>query len=165
MSTVAQSPKFQFGTFIVSLLITLAIGVVASLFTTPQIPGWYATLQKPAFNPPNWLFAPVWTTLYLMIAIAAYLVWQRRNNSPVYRKAKQIYLGQLFLNFSWSIIFFGLHQIFIALVIIVLLWISIIAAMLAFNRFSKVACWLLLPYLLWVSFASLLNFSIYMLNR
>lgn len=165
MNPSAQPGKFQFGPFMVSLIITIAIGVVASLFTTPQIPGWYASLQKPVFNPPNWLFAPVWTTLYIMIAIAAYLVWKKRDNSITYHKAKQIYFGQLFLNFSWSIVFFGLHQIFIALMIIVLLWISIIVNMLAFNRFSKVACWLLLPYLLWVSFASLLNFSIYMLNR
>lgn len=165
MKTPTQPGKFQFGPFIISLLITLAIGVVASLFTTPQIPGWYAGLQKPAFNPPNWLFAPVWTTLYIMIAIAAYLVWKQRDNSPAYRKAKQIYCWQLLLNFSWSIIFFGLHQVLIALVVIILLWLSIIANMIVFKRFSKTACWLLLPYLLWVSFAALLNFSIYVLNR
>lgn len=165
MKILTQPRKFQFGPFIISLLITFAIGLVASLFTTPQIHGWYASLQKPVFNPPNWLFAPVWTALYMMIAIAAYLVWKRRNNSAAYRKARQIYFWQLLFNFSWSILFFGLHQILIALIVIALLWLSIIATMYAFNRFSKVACWLLLPYLLWVSFAGLLNFSIYMLNR
>jgi len=165
MKTLTQPGKFQFGPFMVSLLITLAIGIVASLFTTPQIAGWYASLQKPAFNPPNWLFAPVWTTLYIMIAIAAYLVWKRRDTSPAYRKAKRVYFWQLLLNFSWSIIFFGLHQVLIALMVIVLLWLSIIITMFAFKRFSATACWLLLPYLLWVSFAALLNFSIYVLNR
>lgn len=165
MKPLAQPGKFQLGPLIISLLITLAIGIVASLFTTPQIPGWYATLQKPAFNPPNWLFAPVWTALYITIAIAAYLVWKRRNNSWKYSMAKAVYFWQLLLNFLWSIIFFGQHQIFIALLIIILLWLSIIANMLVFKHFNTMACWLLFPYLLWVSFATLLNLSIYMLNR
>lgn len=165
MESLSRTGKFQFVPFMVSLLITLAIGIVASLFTTPQIPGWYATLQKPFFNPPNWLFAPVWTALYIMIATAAYLVWKRRDGTPLYTAAKQIYLLQLLFNFSWSIIFFGLHQVLAALVIIILLWLSIILTMFYFNHFSKTACWLLLPYLLWVSFASILNFSIEILNR
>lgn len=165
MRTLTKPGKFQPGPFLISLLITFAIGIVASLFTTPQIQGWYASLQKPSFNPPNWLFAPVWTTLYIMIAIAAYLVWKRRNDVPAYLSTRRVYFWQLLLNFSWSIIFFGLHQILTALIVIFLLWLSIIATMFAFNRFSKTACWLLLPYLLWVSFAAALNFSIYVLNR
>lgn len=165
MKKASANQRFQPGPFIISVLITLAIGIVASLFTTPQIPGWYAGLQKPSFNPPNWLFAPVWTTLYLLIAIAAYLVWKKRDNSSLYHTTRRIYFTQLLFNFSWSIVFFGLHQIFIALIIIILLWVSIMATMVYFNYFSKPACWLLLPYLLWVSFAALLNFSIEILNR
>lgn len=165
MKKASANQRFQPGPFIISVLITLAIGIVASLFTTPQIPGWYAGLHKPSFNPPNWLFAPVWTMLYLLIAISAYLVWKRRNDTSLYHATRWIYFMQLLFNFCWSIVFFGLHQILIALIIIILLWLSIIVIMVYFNHFSKVACWLLLPYLLWVSFAALLNFSIEILNR
>jgi len=165
MKTLAHTSKFQFGPFIVSLLITLAIAAVASLCTIPQIPTWYSQLNKPSFNPPNQLFGPVWTVLYIMIATAAYLIWKQRNDSPLYATTRTVYFIQLLLNFSWSIIFFGLHQILIALVVIVLLWISIVLTMYYFGKFSKTACWLLLPYLLWVSFATALNFSIYLLNR
>jgi len=146
------------------MLITLAIGFVASLFTRPQIAGWYSTLNKPSFNPPNWLFAPVWTSIYIMIAIAAYLVWKRRDNTRAYSVAIFIYSVQLALNFSWSIIFFGLHGIWPALIVILLLWVSIILNIRWFNKFNSTAAWLLVPYLAWVSFASLLNLSIYLLN-
>jgi len=164
MSTTASTKKFQFRPFLISLAITLAIGFVASLFTRPQIAGWYRTLNKPSFNPPNWLFAPVWTLLYIMIAIAAYLVWKRRDNSRVYFITVIIYTIQLALNFSWSIIFFGLHGIFPALIIISMLWGSIILNIRWFNKFNQTAAWLLVPYLLWVTFAGLLNLSIYLLN-
>jgi tryptophan-rich sensory protein len=159
------SNKFQLIPFAISLLITFAIAAVASYFTISQIQGWYSTLNKPSFNPPNWLFGPVWTLLYILIATSAYLVWKKRDDSGLYASTRLVYFLQLSFNFYWSIVFFGQHQILIALVIIILLWISIVANMYYFNRFSKTACWLLLPYLLWVSFASLLNFSIYVLNR
>ncbi|GAB3936088.1 TspO/MBR family protein [Mucilaginibacter myungsuensis] len=165
MKATLQQSKFQFVPFILSILITLAIGFVASKFTTPEIPTWYTTIQKPSFNPPNWLFGPVWTLLYIMIAISAYLVWKRRDGSELYSTARSVYIIQLALNFSWSIVFFGMHQILGALVVIVLLWVSIVATMYYFNKFSKVACWMLLPYLLWVSFATALNTAIYLLNR
>jgi len=155
---------FQIIPFIISLFITLAIGFVASVFTRPQIADWYATLQKPSFNPPPWVFAPVWTIIYLLMAIAAYLVWKRRTNTITYKTAVAIYFLQLLFNFLWSIVFFGMHEVFGALVIIILLWISIGFNIAWFGRFSKVAAWLLVPYLLWVSFASLLNISIYLLN-
>jgi len=160
----ATSKKFQFFPFFTSLVITLAIGFVASLFTRPQIAGWYSTLNKPTFNPPPWLFAPVWTALYVMIAIAAYLVWQRRDSSKTYKMTASIYVVQLALNFSWSMVFFGLHGISPALFIILLLWVSIILNIRWFKKYSKTAAWLLVPYLLWVSFASILNLSIYLLN-
>lgn len=157
--------KFQFFPFIISLAITLAIGFVASIFTRPEIDGWYATLKKPSFNPPNFAFPLAWTILYIMIAISAYLVWKQRSRALTYKTTAGIYFIQLLLNFSWSIVFFGMHQIFGALVIIGLLWISIIFNIRWFGKFSKTAAWLLVPYLLWVSFAALLNFSIYLLNR
>lgn len=167
MNTLAQQqPRgLQWSALIISIAITLAIGFTASYFTRPEIPGWYAGLQKPSFSPPNWLFGPVWTTLYILIGIAAYLVWQRRDGSTAYSNARNIYIVQLALNFSWSIVFFGLHQMLGAFVVIILLLISIIGCMVYFSRFSKTAAWLLVPYLLWVSFASVLNFSIYLLNK
>lgn len=164
-TSTAHTARFQFWPLAISIIITLAIAGVASYFTVPQIPGWYSTLQKPGFNPPNWLFGPVWTVLYIMIAIAAYLVWQRRNHSVDYANARNTYFLQLLFNFLWSIVFFGMHQIFAALAIITLLWVSIIVNIYFFGKMSKVAAWLLVPYLLWVSFASLLNFSIYVLNK
>lgn len=165
MKASVQPGKFQLLPFIISLVITLGIAATASYFTIPQVTGWYSTLHKPSFNPPDAVFGPVWTVLYIMIAIAAYLVWKRRDDTGAYHKARLVYLVQLLLNFSWSIVFFGQHQILAALIIIVLLLACIIANMYYFCKFSGAACWLLLPYLLWVSFATVLNFSIYMLNH
>jgi len=150
---------------VVSIIITEGIAYTASLFTRPQIAGWYSTLNKPSFNPPNWLFAPVWTTLYILIAIAAWLVWQRRNDSSLYATTRNVYIIQLVLNFAWSMVFFGLQQTLGGLVVIVFLWLSIVANIYLFGKFSKVAAWLMVPYLLWVSFASVLNLYIYLLNR
>lgn len=165
MRKITIRKGFQPIPFIISLAITLAIGFVASLVTRPQIAGWYSTLNKPSLNPPAWLFAPVWTAIYLLIAIAAYLVWKRRNLIVGYSTTATIYAVQLLLNFSWSIVFFGLHQILGALIVIVLLWISIILNIAWFGKFNKIAAWLLVPYLLWVSFATLLNLNIYLLNH
>jgi benzodiazapine receptor len=162
---VNQPRKFQWLPLIVSILITEGIAATASMFTISQIPVWYSTLNKPSFNPPNWLFGPVWTILYIMIAVAAYLVWQRRNHSELYKTSRFVYIIQLVLNFAWSAVFFGLHQVLGALVVIALLWVSIVACIYYFGKFSKVAAWLLVPYLLWVSFASVLNLYIYLLNR
>ncbi|MBS7563573.1 tryptophan-rich sensory protein [Mucilaginibacter sp. Bleaf8] len=156
--------KFKPLALLISLLITLGIGITASLVTRPQIPSWYPTLHKPSFSPPNWLFAPVWTTIYILIAIAAYMVWQRRQQAPVYHTTRWVYIVQLVLNFSWSIVFFGMHQVLGALVVIGLLWLSIVANIYLFGKFSRTAAWLLVPYLLWVSFASMLNLYIYLLN-
>lgn len=157
--------QFRLFPFIISLLITLAIGIAASLFTRPEIAGWYMHLHKPSFTPPSWLFAPVWTSIYIMIAIAAYLVWQRRDGSPLYRKTAWVYSIQLLLNFSWSIIFFGTHQIAGGLGVIIALWIMIVINIYFFRKFSVLAGWLLVPYLLWVSFATALNLAIYLLNK
>lgn len=165
MSSTASIKKFQFFPFIISLSITLGIGFTAALFTRPQIAGWYSTLKKPSFNPPPQAFAPVWTVIYILIATAAYLVWKHRSHKPVYKVTRAVYFIQLFLNLLWSAVFFGMHQILGAFFVIILLWISIDVTINWFSKFNKVAGWLLWPYLLWVTFAGLLNASIYFLNR
>jgi benzodiazapine receptor len=165
MRSNLASTKFQPVAFTISLLITLTIGVVASIFTRPEIKTWYITLNKPSFTPPNWLFPVAWTTLYILIAVSAYLIWKLRDGSSTYKTAAIIYVIQLALNFSWSIVFFGMHQILGGLFIIVTMLVAIILNISWFNRFSKTAAWLLVPYLLWVSYATLLNISICVLNK
>lgn len=165
MPVTVSTKRFQFFPYLISLLIVLAIGFVASLVTRPEIAGWYGTLHKPPFNPPPWLFAPVWTAIYIMIATSAYLIWKHRSHKPAYIIARLVYFIQLILNFSWSIVFFGMHQIAVAMIVIILLWLSIVLNINWFNKFNRAAAWLLVPYLLWVSFASVLNVSIYLLNR
>jgi len=160
-----EKPDFKFLPFFTSMFITLGIGGVASYFTVPQIKTWYVYLHKPVFNPPNWLFGPVWTVLYIMIGIAAYMIWRRKYQAEKYSYARLIYFIQLAFNFCWSIVFFGMHQIFGALLIIVLLWVSILFNINAFIKISKSAALLLIPYLLWVSFAGVLNLFIFILNK
>ena len=146
-----------------SLIITLAVGGIAGFATATSIGTWYAQLNKPSFNPPNSLFAPVWTILYILMGIALYLIWKQpasaKRNAPML-----LFFIQLFLNFLWSFIFFNMHQIGWALADIILLWIFILLTMRAFAPLSKAAGWLLFPYFLWVTFASVLNFSILQLN-
>jgi benzodiazapine receptor len=165
MQTTDQTKNFKPLPLIVSLVITLGTGFVASLVTRPQIAGWYSTLAKPSFNPPSWVFAPVWAAIYILIAIAAYLVWQQRDDSTNFLTAKAVYVIQLVLNFSWSIVFFGFHSIIGGLLIIILLWMMVLLNIRWFGKFSKTTGWLLLPYFFWVSFAAILNYSIYTLNR
>lgn len=136
---------------------------VGSSFTMPQIETWYAELNKPSFNPPNWIFGPVWTTLYLMMAIAVWLIWKNAGwvNAP---HSLGMWCFQLLLNTTWSVIFFGLENPTLAAVEIVVLWISILIVIVIFWRHSRFAALLMVPYLLWVSFAAVLNFSIVALN-
>jgi len=162
---ITDRNKFEPIPFTLSLLITLAIGAVASLFTRPEIKTWYTTLNKPGFTPPNWLFPVAWTLLYIMIATAAYLVWKRRDATATYKITLYVYIAQLLLNFMWSIVFFGMHQILGGLIIIILLLVFIILNINYFGRFNKIAAWLLVPYLAWVSYATLLNLNIYFLNK
>lgn len=164
MSTQTHTSVFRLLPLLISVAITLSIAGIASYFTISQIQGWYVYLQKPVFNPPNWLFGPVWTILYIMIGISAYLVWQQRSKSINYINAEYAYFLQLLFNLSWSIVFFGLHQILAALIVIIALWLSIVANIFFFSKVNRVAAWLLVPYLLWVTFASILNLYIYRLN-
>lgn len=128
------------------------------------MPGeWYASLKKPSWNPPGWIFGPVWTVLYAMMAVAAWLVW-RRGGFAAQRRALTLFLVQLALNAAWSPLFFGLHWPGVAFAEIVLLWLAIVATVAAFRPVSRVATFLLMPYLLWVTFASVLNFTLWRLN-
>ena len=143
------------------LLLTLLVGAAGTLFAEPSIPTWYAGLNKPSFNPPNWVFAPVWTTLYGLMAVAAWRVWKVVSlNSP----ELIIWMSQLTLNFFWSAIFFSLHLILLALVEMALLWLLILVTIILFWRRDRIAGLLFVPYLAWVSFAFALNFAIWQLN-
>jgi Tryptophan-rich sensory protein (mitochondrial benzodiazepine receptor homolog) len=152
------------GKLLLSIFIAELMGIIGSIFTVNAIPTWYATLNKPSFSPPNWIFGPVWTTLFLLMGVAAFLVWNKGINTEGVRKAMWVYRLQLFLNVWWSIIFFRLHSPVGALVEIVLLWLVIAANIFVFSKISKPAAYLLVPYILWVSFAAFLNYSIWSLN-
>lgn len=145
------------------LLVTFAAAGVGSLFTTPATApgGWYGTLPKPAWTPPSWVFAPVWTTLYLLMAVAAWRVWRTAGGFRAARAPLALYAIQLVLNAAWSIIFFGQRQVGVAMLDLALLWLAILATMLAFWRVDRPAGILLLPYLAWVSYASTLNYAIW----
>jgi translocator protein len=149
---------------IASIFICLLAGIIGSVFTYSAIPTWYATLTKPSFNPPNWIFGPVWTFLYITMGIAAFLIWQKGLNQKSAKIAISVFIVQLILNSIWSIAFFGFKSPFAGLVIIILLWITIIVTIIAFSKISTLATVLLIPYILWVSFAGVLNYSIYRLN-
>jgi tryptophan-rich sensory protein len=150
---------------VVSIIACLAAGAIGSIFTWEAIPTWYATLEKPAFNPPNWLFAPVWTLLYLLMGIAAFLVWRRGLENRQVRIALIVFLVQLVLNALWSVVFFGLESPLYGVVVIAVLWVAILFTVLKFYRISLAASVLMWPYLLWVTFAAVLNVSIWLLNR
>lgn len=154
----------NFWKLILAIVVCEGAGLIGTIFTTPAIPGWFKTLNRPDFAPPNWLFAPVWTTLFLLMGIAAWLVWRRGLNEPGVKKALGIFVLQLVLNVGWSAIFFGLKNPGLAFVEIILLWLAILWTVIVFARISKPAGWLLLPYIAWVTFASVLNFAIWRLN-
>lgn len=146
------------------ILICEAVGFLGSFFTAPAIPNWYASLEKPSFSPPNWLFGPVWIILYALMGVAAYFVWAVGIKKPEVKLALVLFVGQLILNLLWSFFFFKMQAPFYALVEIIVLWLLIFLTMVNFFKVSKPAGYLLLPYLLWVSFAALLNFYIVKLN-
>ncbi len=150
--------------FIVAVALPLAVGAFAGSFTATSVKGWYATINKPSFNPPNWIFAPVWTALYIMMGIAFYIVWIKVETHKIKTKAIIFYFIQLVLNFCWSIIFFYAAEPGWAFLEIVLLWIMIAVTINKFAKISKPAAWLLVPYIAWVSFAAVLNFAIWRLN-
>lgn len=150
-------------TLLICLTIPLVIGSISGILTADNITTWYVTLNKPSFNPPNYLFGPVWTLLYLLMGVSLYFVWQAPASVDK-RNALVIFAIQLALNFVWSFLFFEFKQLGVALAEILLLWACILATILLFSRINKTAAYLQIPYLLWVSFATLLNFSIWQLN-
>lgn len=148
---------------IFAILMSEGAGILGSIFTVSSIPTWYATLAKPSFSPPNFVFGPVWTTLYALMGISFYLVWVSKAKSK--QHAVRLFFIQLCLNAIWSIIFFGLKNPGLAFLEIIALWVAIFLTIKAFRKISKNASDLLYPYIAWVSFASILNLSIWILNR
>jgi tryptophan-rich sensory protein len=149
---------------VLTIAVCLLVGFLGSLLTMPSIPTWYVALNKPVFNPPNWIFGPVWTTLYILMGISAYLILRQGLSNRRVILALSLFSLQLLLNLEWSLIFFARHNIGLAFGEIILLWLMILFTAFYFYRLSKAAGWLFLPYILWVSFAAVLNFSIWMLN-
>jgi len=147
---------------IICIVVCELAGILGSFLTISALPTWYATLQKPLLNPPGWIFGPVWVILYLLMGISFWLI--QKSDSKEKKKAIWLFLVQLALNAIWSPVFFGGQSIGGALAIIVLLWAAIVLTILVFTKISKTAAWLLVPYILWVSFAAYLNFAIWMLN-
>lgn len=147
---------------IVSIVICQLAGIMGSFFTSDSVKTWYPTLIKPSFNPPNGVFAPVWTTLFLLMGISLYLIWTSKSKK---KKLPLTFFGiQLGLNILWSILFFGLKMPLFAFIEIIILWTFILLTIISFYKISKASAYLLIPYLLWVSFAVVLNFALFYLN-
>jgi benzodiazapine receptor len=144
---------------VLACLIAMAVGAAA---TAPNIDGWYASLTRPSWTPPSWVFGPVWTVLYLMMAVSVWLVWRRRETDV--RRPLVLFAVQLTLNVGWSWLFFSLHAPLAAMIEIVVLWIAIAATIASFWRYSRTAAILLIPYLVWVTYATTLNFGFWQLN-
>ena len=155
--------RTEFPLLIFSILLPQLVGTVGALFTFPSIASWYMLLEKPSFTPPDWLFGPVWSTLYVLMGISLFLVVRHAIKGSSIR-AVQLFFLQLFLNLLWSIVFFGSHSIGGGLVVIITMWFLIVLTILKFAKISQTASFLLLPYLAWVTFATYLNFAIFMLN-
>jgi tryptophan-rich sensory protein len=149
---------------ILCILLSQSAGIIGAIFTAPGFSGWYQSLNKPSFNPPGWVFSPVWITLYTLMGISLYLVINKNVKFDDKVSGLIFFAVQLVLNASWPIVFFGMKSIFGGFIFIILLWGSILLTILNFYKISKTSSVLLIPYLLWVSFAAVLNYSIYKLN-
>jgi len=143
---------------------SILVGSVGSVFTIPAISGWYAGLTKPSFNPPNWIFGPVWTVLFILMGISAYLVYRSGLVKREVREALFIFAVQFGLNVLWSYLFFGLRSPALGLAGIIALWIAIAGTIVSFTKINKSSAYLMVPYIVWVSFAAFLNGTIYILN-
>ena len=157
--SVREIPKL-----ILSILIVFVAGSIGTLSTISELTTWYAALTKPDWTPPNWAFGPIWSTLYVLMGIALFLVWRKGLERKDVKFAIIIFVVQLVLNVLWSVVFFGMHSIFSGFILILILWIAIFANIIAFYVISKPAGLILIPYLIWVSIASYLNYSVYLLN-
>lgn len=157
--------KKDLGKLVITLLGAFAAGAIGSIFTFNAIPTWYANLEKTVITPPNWVFGPAWTTLYILMAIAAFLVWREGSKKEKVKEAMQLYWIQLGLNATWSILFFSAHLLLTAYVEVLFLLAVIIMTTVWYYRVNKVAAYLMIPYILWVSFASVLNLLTYLANK
>lgn len=156
--------RFGLKKMLASLALCFGAAAIGSAITRTAVTSWYTTVQKPVFSPPNELFAPVWTLLYFLMAVALYLVWHKRESGARDNLALQLFAVQLSLNVSWSLVFFGLQSIGGGLVVIGLLWLTLLATIRRFWPISRIAAACLIPYFLWLSFAAVLNFAIWRLN-
>ena len=164
MSSDSRVPGRRLGWALLGglLALCLAVGYVGSLVTAEQVREWYPTLTKPTWTPPNWLFGPMWTTLYVLMAIAGWLVM--RDDGVTQGRATGLWWMQIVLNAAWSPIFFGMHQIAVAAVVIIALWITLALFIRASWRTHRAAAWLFVPYIAWITLASALNVAIWRLN-
>lgn len=158
------SHKVNWSQLTIAILFCQAAGIFGTVFSTPTIPAWYMTLAKPAFTPPNWVFGPVWLLLYTLMGISLYLIWQHPGNGRDKAHGLMFFYIQLVLNAAWGMLFFGFRSPLIAFVDVVLLWVTVVVTMTYFRKVSTTAAGLLLPYIVWVSFAVILNFVIVVLN-
>lgn len=150
---------------IIAIAIPLIVGGTSGFFTATGVESWYQTIARPTWNPPGWIFGPVWTTLYVMMGISLFLVWKEDASVELKKIGIALFAVQLVLNFFWSFIFFDQHQIGWALVEIAAMWVFILLTIFAFAQVNKAAAWLLVPYISWVSFATILNYTIWQLNK
>ncbi|MFA5024470.1 MAG: TspO/MBR family protein [Patescibacteria group bacterium] len=155
----------NFFKLVIAIVIVELAGAIGAIFTVPVIPTWYAALIKSPLNPPSWVFAPVWNILFIIMGMAAFLVWKKGLNRKEIRVALIVFIIQLVLNSFWSIIFFGLRNPGAAFLEIIFLWLAILATIIAFYKVSRDAAYLLIPYILWVTFAAYLTFSVWQLNK
>lgn len=165
-TTLRRFPRDRPRTALVlSVLLVEAVGAAGAIFTAQGLGGWYGTLQRPGLAPPNWVFGPVWTTLFALVGGSVWLVWRQTESDPrAVRRAGGVFAVHLLANLGWSAVFFGMQSIGFGLVVIVLLWALILVTMWAFNRVDRRAPLLFVPYLVWVSFAAYLNVQFWVLN-
>lgn len=149
---------------VISVVICLGAGFVGSFFTSPVIDNWYVGIIKPSFNPPSWIFGPVWTILFILMGIAAAMIWNKGLDNNAVKIAILIFVVHLILNVLWSVFFFGMQNPGLAFMEIIILWLMIALVMYLFYQIDHRATYLLIPYILWVSFAAILNYSIWQLN-
>ncbi len=152
------------GLVIISQLTGIFSGMISSSVSSSSFKTTYSDINQPSFSPPSWVFGPVWTILYTLMGISAYLVYKKGIENPDVKSALVFFSIQLFLNFLWSIIFFGLSNLLLALIEIIILWGFIMAMIISFKKVSKTAAYMQIPYILWVTFAAILNFTIWILN-
>lgn len=150
---------------VLSIAICQGAGLIGTVFTVSSIQNWYNLLNQPSFRPPNWLFGPVWTILYTLMGISLYWIWTKGTKKKEVRNGLKLFAVHLVFNATWSIVFFGMRNIPLSLANIVVLWILIVMVMVRFYKIDNKASLILIPYFVWVSFATILNFSIFLLNR